>query len=138
LRFLAARGRDELEQVTPSDLRAFLSAMRVGASARSRYRASVRSLFHFLTAEGAVRRDPSLAVRAVAQPHYLPRPLTPEQVLGTLAAVDDLALRCLLTLVAETGLRISEAIHLRVEDVHLGATPADSWIRVVGRAAANA
>jgi site-specific recombinase XerD len=132
-RFLAARERHDVEQVTPSDLRAFLTTLGVGASARARYRASMRSLFHFLTAEGAVRRDPSLAVPTVTQPHHLPRPVAADQVLGVLAAVDDLALRYLFTLVAETGVRISEAIHLQVGDVHLADAPEESSVRVLGK-----
>lgn len=132
-RSLALRGVETVEGVSAADLRAFLSALPVAPSTRARYRASTRSLFHFLAADGVVTHDPSLAVPTVARPHYLPRPLAPEQVRAVLAAVEDGGLRDLLTLVAETGLRISEAIHLRVEDVRLGTTPEESAIRVVGK-----
>lgn len=131
--FLAGRGIGTVEEITPTHLRAFLSGLRVGASARSRYRASMRSLFHFLAAEGVVAHDPSRAVPAVSRPHYLPHPLAADQVVRVLEAVDDPSLRRLLTLVAETGLRISEAIHLGVEDVRLAETPEASWIRVIGK-----
>ena len=132
-RFLARRGVDTVEGVAAADLRAFLSSLAVAPSTRARYRASTRSLFHFLAADAVVPRDPSLAVPTVTRPHYLPRPLSPEQVGAVLAAVEDPTLRDLLTLVAETGLRISEAIRLAVEDVRIGPTPEDSSIRVVGK-----
>ncbi len=132
-RFLAARGVLDVEKVTAADLRAFLGSVHVGASARARYRASMRSMFQFLAVEAVVARNPGLAVPTVARPHYLPRPLAAEQVLCLLAAVDDLSLRRLFTLVAETGLRISEAIHLHVEDLRLAEAAEDSWVRVVGK-----
>jgi len=132
-RFLAGRAVDEVEQVTPAHLRAFLGSTAVGSAARARYRASTRSLFHFLSTEGVLTRNPSLSVPAVARPHYLPRSLDAAQVVKALAAVEDSTLRGLFTLVAETGLRISEALHLGVTDVHLAEGDGAGWLRILGK-----
>lgn len=129
VRFLEAEGVTAVEDVRPLHLRAFLASVDVGASARARYRASMRTFFRHLGTDGLLTRDPSLAVPRVTLPHYLPRPVAAERIGRILAALEDEDWRVLFTLVAETGMRIAEALHLRCEDVHLE----EGTVRVLGK-----
>ncbi len=84
----------------------------------------MRGLFRFLREEGVVDVDPSQALRLPRLPRALPELLSRAEVEALLAApgVDDpLALRdtALLELLYATGCRISEALDLTLDRLHL-------------------
>src|SRR4029453_10335094 len=92
---------------------------------------AVRSLHRFAAAEGLTAEDPARSVRPPKPPRRLPKALSLEQVQTMLAvpATDtEVGLRdaALLELLYGTGIRISEAVNLAVDEVdRLGPTPAD-------------
>jgi integrase/recombinase XerD len=103
---------------------------------------AVRSLHRFAAAEGLTAEDPARSVRPPKPPRRLPKALSLEQVQAILAvpATDsEVGLRdaALLELLYGTGIRISEAVTLDVDEVdRLARTPADEpapGLRVLGK-----
>ena len=103
---------------------------------------AVRSLHRFAAAEGLTREDPARGIRPPKPPRRLPKALSLEQVQAMLEVPStdtDVGLRdaALLELLYGTGLRISEAVALDVDDVHrLLRTPdgeRSPGLRVLGK-----
>jgi integrase/recombinase XerD len=103
---------------------------------------AVRSLHRFGAAEGLTADDPARSVRPPKPPRRLPKALSLEQVQAMLAvpATDtEVGLRdaALLELLYGTGIRISEAVNLDIDEVdRLARAPADqpaSGLRVLGK-----
>jgi integrase/recombinase XerD len=110
---------------------------------------AVRSLHHFAAAEGLTAEDPARTVRPPKPPRRLPKALSMEQVQAMLAAPNtdtEMGIRdaALLELLYGTGLRISEAVALDVDDVDrvvraashgFGADEPAPGLRVLGKGA---
>jgi integrase/recombinase XerD len=103
---------------------------------------AVRSLHRFAAAEGLTADNPAQSVRPPKPPRRLPKALSLEQVQAMLAvpATDtEVGLRdaALLELLYGTGIRISEAVALDVDEVdRLARAPADQpapGLRVLGK-----
>ena len=99
--------------------------------------AAVRSLFHFMSAQGVVTVNVAKLVRTPKAPKKLPEVMTPEQ---TNALVDGVAAdqfdrpfpvrdRALFELLYGCGLRISELVGLNLEDIDR----TEGWLRVRGK-----
>ena len=115
LRGAAARGRSRAG-------RCRLGRAAAGEASAARAVVAVRSLHRFARAEGLTADDPARSIRPPKPPRRLPKALSLEQVQAMLAvpATDtELGLRdaALLELLYGTGLRISEAVALDVDDV---------------------
>ena len=102
---------------------------------------AVRSLHRFATAEGLTAEDPARAIRPSKPPRRLPKALSLAQVQAMLAVPTtdtEVGLRdaALLELLYGTGIRISEAVGLDVDDVErLVRTDAERapGLRVLGK-----
>jgi integrase/recombinase XerD len=133
---LTGRGKDDLAQVTESDVSEFLVALRrgdpdTGASALSAVSAAraliaVRGLHRFAAAEGLTDLDVARAVKPPTPSRRLPKSLSIDEVLALLdgAGGDSeadgpltLRNRAMLELLYSTGARISEAVGLDVDDI---------------------
>jgi integrase/recombinase XerD len=99
--------------------------------------ASIKSLFHFLVAEGVVTDDPTATLDSPRVTKRLPRTLSREDVERLLAAplegegpksIRDAAL---LEVLYATGMRVSELVALNVDDVNL----ASGTVRCFGKGA---
>ncbi|MDA8283541.1 MAG: tyrosine-type recombinase/integrase [Actinomycetota bacterium] len=77
---------------------------------------------------GRSRKSPRRPVR-LRTPRRLPETLSPEQITSLLAACEHLRDRLLVALIAETGMRIGQALGLRHSDV----VSRDKTIRIVPR-----
>ena len=89
-----------------------------------RAQASLRAFFRYLKAEGQVRENPTDGVETIRVDRRLPRSLSLQEVERLLAAPDTTAARGLrdasmLRLLYATGLRVSELIGLKTDDVNL-------------------
>ena len=155
--YLSERGITEPDRVTTALINDYAMRLREGVpasageawaerplSAASVARAvvAVRSLHKFAVAEGVVSDDPAAAVAPPRPPRRLPKALSLEQVQAMLdvpATDTELGLRdaALLELLYGTGLRISEAVGLDVDDVsRLARVPAGDpapGLRVLGK-----
>lgn len=133
---LEAQGVATPGAVLPGHLVSFLERGRArGLSARSLARAlaAVRGLFAFLVREGVIAIDPSREIRHPRLGRQLPRSLGAEAV-GRLLEGDphdpleqrDVAM---IELVYATGLRVSEVVSLKMNQVNLEA----GYLKVVGK-----
>jgi integrase/recombinase XerD len=123
------RQQRRVEDADLADVARYLGALRrQGLAGRSiaRHLSSLRGLYRFLLASGAIGRDPTDHLDAPRPPRRLPRTLGPAEVVALIEAPDTgrpdgVRDRAMLELLYGCGLRASEALALRVEDVNLGA-----------------
>jgi integrase/recombinase XerD len=107
-----------------------------GISARSvaRALAAIRGLFRFLVAERHVKHDPTENLENPKLWSSLPKSLQPDEVEALLRAPDvstpeGLRDKAMLELLYATGLRVSELIHVKVENVVMDA----GFLRTFGK-----
>lgn len=125
------------DAVDADAIRRWLAArVEAGISPRSQARGlvAVRGLFRFLLEERLVLVDPTLRIELPKIGRPLPVSLSLEDVEALLAAPDTstprgLRDRTMLEVLYATGLRVSELVGLRVEELHLEA----GYLRVVGK-----
>ncbi|HEV8660148.1 MAG TPA: site-specific tyrosine recombinase XerD [Thermoanaerobaculia bacterium] len=133
---LAKKGID-IENVQRVDIvRYFQSLRTAGISARSvaRALAAIRGMFRFLVAERHLKHDPSENVENPKLWTTLPKSLQPSEVESLLRAPDrttpeGLRDAAMLELLYATGLRVSELIHVKVEDLVMDA----GFLRTIGK-----
>jgi integrase/recombinase XerD len=136
LAFAEARKARVLE-LKQGDLAEFIGALRDrGLQARSQARAvfALRGFFRFALREGLTDRDPMENLRAPKAFRALPRYLNSAQVQALLGAPDvatplGLRDRAILEVMYATGLRASELIGLRTDDVDMDL----GLVRVLGK-----
>jgi integrase/recombinase XerD len=135
--YLAEQGITEASQVTSAMIGSYAARLREGVAApdgagwteqplasasAARAVIAVRSLHRFACAEGLTADDPARNIRPPKPPRRLPKALSLEQVQAMLAVpatdnevgVRDVAL---MELLYGTGIRISEAVSLDVDEV---------------------
>lgn len=135
--WLTREGRGNLAAVTARDLWAFVGGQAgAGASARTTARrlASMRRFYRYLLREGMVAADPAADLKAPRMPSTLPHSLSERDVLALLEAPDTstsrgLRDRAMLELLYATGLRVSELVNLRLDQLNLRL----GVVRVVGK-----
>ena len=102
-----------------------LAALPLAASSLARRTSSLRVYFRFLLGEKLIRHDPTEAIEMPRAARKLPHVLSLEQILKMLEAVDpkrrgglrDIAL---IELMYATGMRVSETVGLKLDDLRLG------------------
>lgn len=125
--FLEIEGITDPNSITRGTVVAFIAFARdADKSPRTiaRYLASLRSFFHFLLHDQKMDHDPMIQIETPKQTKALPKVLHLEEVEKLLAAPDPnsiLGLRdqAMLEILYATGLRVSELIHLKLDDLHL-------------------
>ncbi len=121
--------------VTADHLRTFLStaADRTPATL-ARRRSALRSCFSWAQRTGLLPADPTGLLDAIMLPQRTPRPLSTDQVAALLAVIPATHARnrLLFTLLAETGIRVGEALALHIGDVRLNDMDG-GYLRVVGK-----
>ncbi|HEY3056622.1 MAG TPA: site-specific tyrosine recombinase XerD [Thermoanaerobaculia bacterium] len=117
-------------------VRYFQSLRTAGISARSvaRALAAIRGLFRFLVAEKHLKRDPSENIENPKLWTNLPKSLQPSEVEALLRAPDQstpegMRDAAMLELLYATGLRVSELIHVKIEDVVMDG----GFLRTIGK-----
>ncbi len=118
-----------LEGLTRQDFRRYLARLLeegVATASVARKVSTVRTFLRFLVREGYLAQDPLAGVRGPKRPRRLPAYLSPQQVAALIEAASglgpfDLRDRALLELLYASGVRVSEAVGLDVDDVDLRA-----------------
>ncbi len=132
-------GLEHLAALSPADFRAFMARRArdgLGRGSMARLMSSLRSLFRYLDRGGLVHNPALTAVRAPRPPRILPKALSPDDALATLASAAELqdqpwmAARdiALFTLLYGCGLRLGEALAL-----DRGQTPRGEAMTITGK-----
>ena len=127
VKYLAMQGIDDITKAATVNLQAYVLYLEkndFAAATVSRNIASIKSLYHFLFKEGLISEDVSEKLKAPKIEKKLPEILTTEEVNklldqprgGSLKEIRD---RAMLELLYATGIRVSELINLKVQDVNL-------------------
>ncbi len=120
-----------VQQVTGEVLRSFMLTQKGRAPAtRARRQAAINSFLTWCVRFDHLDANPAAKLVPVQRVEAVPRPMKAKEVEKVLAVVPAKNLRdkLLFTLVAETGMRIGEALGIYVEDVDL--TPDSELIRI--------
>jgi len=135
--FLHQNGIDRLSDTdTPFILKHLINLRNSGMGARSRARhlVSIRGLYRFVVQEKFLKRDPSKLVDLPKLSLKLPDVLAVEEISQLLNAPDTskpLGTRdaAMLELLYAAGLRVSELVNLKLQDINLEA----GFVRVFGK-----
>jgi len=138
LDYLEGEGISAWQGVSRAHILDYILALKereYASSTVTRKISSVRSLFHFLVADGVLVDDPTDAVDLPRAGKHLPHPLSPKKVARLLTGPgrpntpSGLRDRALLELMYATGMRASEVIGLEVDAVNMEA----ETVRCVGK-----
>jgi integrase/recombinase XerD len=134
--FLTARGREDVDDVTPTDITDHLIALAEGKlAARSRARALVamRGLFRHLVGERWLEADPTQLIDAPRTARRLPGVLGEAAVAKLIAQPADTPRgrrdAAMIELAYASGLRVSELINIALADINLN----HGFVRVTGK-----
>ena len=132
-----------LFSLSARDVRAFLAARRaqdVGSRSLSRTLSALRMFYRFLERRGLGKNDANRAVSLPKLPHSVPKPLTAPKATALMEGADIAAPdapewtlardTAVLTLLYGSGLRISEALSLRVKEAPIKGR---DMLRVTGK-----
>lgn len=130
--FLTGRGV-VLETASADDIRAFLAQGEWRPSTRARKTAAIRSFYRAAVLHGLMSADPSRSLPSPRSENRLPRALTVHEVERMLACpkAGPLGLRdrALLETIYGAGLRASEVLGLRLQDLDLDV----GFVRTIGK-----
>lgn len=126
--FLTTRRRDLIE-AEAADIVAYVAGLRglgLAPASVARHLSAVRGLYRFLLREGRRGSDPTEHLEAPRPARRLPRTLSREEAAHLVEAPDvarpeGVRDRALLELLYATGMRASECLSLRLEDLNLSA-----------------
>ncbi|MGH7415895.1 MAG: tyrosine recombinase, partial [Candidatus Rokuibacteriota bacterium] len=132
-----ARERRGLDAVGVTDLSRYMGSLRrrgLGGRSIARHLSAVRGLYRFLLDEGRVPRDPTEHLDRPRSARRLPRTLSLADAAALVEAPDTtrpdgLRDRALLEMLYACGLRASEVLGLRIEDVNFAA----GYVMVTGK-----
>lgn len=124
-------------ECTPDHLHNFMATLiDLGLSPRSMARviSGCRAFFRFMELEGRIDTNPALLLEHPSLGSHLPEVLTVEEVDAMIAAIDPQAReavrdRALIEVMYGCGLRVSEAINLRIDRLYLS----DGYLMVEGK-----
>ena len=126
----------EAPAVQAADIIDYLSAKSEKLSKRSQARllSAFRSFFDWMILEGDMKENPCDGVQAPKIGRYLPEVLSVEEVDRIIASVDTstpggLRDRAILEVLYGCGLRVSEAVNLRISNIYFK----EGFLRIVGK-----
>jgi integrase/recombinase XerD len=136
-KFLNEKSNGELEDIEKTHIRAFVSELHkrgYSPSSIMRIFSAVRGFFKYLLREEVIKKDPLKGIILPRVKRSLPKPLTLEEVEKLLSAPDTstpLGLRdsAMLEMMYAAGLRVSELISLKTENIDLNY----GYVRIKGK-----
>lgn len=125
--FLEDQGIRDVSKITRTSLNSYILYMEgqgKAATTISRVTASIKAFFHYEMNRGKVRQNPSDLLKAPRIEKKIPSVLTKEEMERFLKQPDkdtpkELRDKAMLELLYATGIRVSELIGLKLEDVNL-------------------
>ncbi len=116
-------GKRELKEIERADLEAFIETIQDTGLKISTVRTKLACLIaflHFLIEQGVISGSVLKRPMKLKLPEVLPRAMHPPDVKKLLSVIDDIRDRALILLLLRTGMRIGEALALRLNDLDLG------------------
>lgn len=133
--YLEEKGLSPLE-ITRDDIITYMGIIKGILSERSAARnlSSLKMFFRFMMSEGRIKENPVRLLESMKLPRKLPEILTPDEVDALLSQPDvsnSLGMRdkAMLELIYATGLRVSEIVNLRINNINLEA----GYVRTLGK-----
>ncbi len=122
LDFCRKSGKRDLQEIERADLEAFIEAeqdrgLRI-STVRTRL-ACVIAFLHFLVEQEVIPGSILKRRIKLKLPEVLPRAMNPSDVRKLLSAIDNIRDRALILLLLRTGMRIGEALGLRLNDLDI-------------------
>lgn len=125
--YLDDQGITEVSKVTRTSLNSYILYLeREGRATTtiSRVLASVKAFFHYEFSIGNIKRDPAELLKAPKIEKKAPVILTVEEIEALMAQpcgknAKEIRDKAMLELLYATGIRVSELVHLKLEDVNL-------------------
>ncbi|MFC1822764.1 site-specific tyrosine recombinase XerD [Thermodesulfobacteriota bacterium] len=122
--------------VTPDHFNDYLGTLQGVLSARSvaRNLSALKMFYRFLVMEGQLENSPARLMESPKMLQKLPHVLSPKEVEELLSQPDGVSARglrdkAMLELLYATGLRVSELVNLRMQNINLEA----GYVRMVGK-----
>jgi len=134
-RFAQVFGGRPVNDIQPAEIQTYLNELvkangePVAASSNNRHFSSVQSLFTWLEKQEEVDSSPMRKVDRRKVPERLPRPMTDAQIDKFFSNIQNTRDRCLFHLLLHSGLRVSEALALNIEQLNL----ADGTFNIIGK-----
>ncbi|MBW1995753.1 MAG: site-specific tyrosine recombinase XerD [Deltaproteobacteria bacterium] len=137
--FLEKKGVQNISTTDTSMIIKHLMMLRdagLGQRSRARHLVTIRGFYRFLTQEKVIENDPTRGVELPKSMLRLPDTLSVEEVTRLLNSLDTKSPRqardaAMIELLYAAGLRVSELVSLKVQDVNLNA----GFVRVFGKGA---
>jgi len=125
--YLEGQGISDFSKVTSTNLNSYVIFMEknnFSAASVSRSIACLKSFYHFMVKEGIVTEDVSEELKAPKVEKAMPKILSPQEVFRLLDQPQgdhpkDIRDKAMLELLYATGIRVTELITLKVDDVNL-------------------
>jgi len=115
-------GKSDLKEIERADLEAFIEHVQDGGLKISTVRTKLAFLIaflHFLMEQEVISGGVLKKRIKLKLPEVLPRAMHPADVKKLLSVIDDLRDRALILLLLRTGMRIGEALGLRLNDIDI-------------------
>lgn len=125
--YLRGQGITETDKVTRTSLNSYILYLEKNGKATttiSRELAAIKAFFHYEFKEGKIKRDPAELLKAPKVEKKAPVILTVEEVQALLAQPEgknakEFRDKAMLELLYATGIRVSEIINLKLDDINL-------------------
>ncbi len=125
--YLRGQGITEPAKVTKTSLNSYILFLEKNGKASttiSRELAAIKAFFHYEFSNGRIRRDPAELLKAPKVEKKAPTILSVEEIQSLLAQPEgktakEVRDKAMLELLYATGIRVSELVSLKVEDVNL-------------------
>lgn len=125
--YMQEQGINSVDKVTTTNLNSYilyLEKNKFAATTVSRYIASIKAFYHFLVKEDKISEDISEPLKAPKIDKKVPEILSTEEVVSLLEQPrgempKELRDKAMLELLYATGIRVTELISLKVEDINL-------------------
>lgn len=137
--FLHQQGLDQIEQTDKSVVLKYIIALRqqgLGARSRTRHLVAIRGLYRFLVKEKVLAEDPVRTIDLPKSGLKLPDTLSVAEIQHLISMPDfdrptEVRNGAMLELLYAAGLRVSELISIKLQDINLEA----GFVRVWGKGA---
>lgn len=137
MQFLEEKGIDKISDTETKTIHGYLIQQRdLGLKSRSRARhlVTLRGFYHFLTGENIISKNPMLNIELPKKSLKLPDVLSKDEVARLIDIPDISKFRgirdaAMLEILYSAGLRVSELINLKLNDVNIEA----GYVRVMGK-----